>query len=95
MPQPGVISLEMATASIDRSLKRMGTDSLDLLQFNWLVVSNAIFLFLFRFHCFDYFLFYGKKKSSHKRICVIKKLTTPFYWTKSVTFQTINHLRNK
>lgn len=35
VPSPGEISFDMASAAIDRSLRRMGTDSLDLLQFNW------------------------------------------------------------
>jgi aryl-alcohol dehydrogenase-like predicted oxidoreductase len=40
VPQPGEISLAMATAAIDRSLRRMSTDSLDLLQFNWFPYQN-------------------------------------------------------
>lgn len=35
VPRPEEITRTMATAAIDRSLRRMGTDSLDLLQFHW------------------------------------------------------------
>jgi diketogulonate reductase-like aldo/keto reductase len=40
VPQPGGITKGITAAAIDRSLKRMGTDSLDLLQFNWFPYQN-------------------------------------------------------
>lgn len=37
VPRPEEITRTMTTAAVDRSLRRMGTDSLDLLQFHWYV----------------------------------------------------------
>lgn len=35
VPQPGPMTAEVVTAAIDRSLRRMGVESLDMLQFHW------------------------------------------------------------
>ena len=35
VPMPGAITRSEATSAIDKSLKRMNTDQLDLLQFHW------------------------------------------------------------
>eukprot|EP00596_Hydrurales_sp_CCMP1899_P007190 CAMPEP_0119044360 /NCGR_PEP_ID=MMETSP1177-20130426/30893_1 /TAXON_ID=2985 /ORGANISM="Ochromonas sp, Strain CCMP1899" /LENGTH=374 /DNA_ID=CAMNT_0007014373 /DNA_START=203 /DNA_END=1327 /DNA_ORIENTATION=- len=40
VPQPAGITKGITTAAIDRSLKRMNTDSIDLLQFNWFPYQN-------------------------------------------------------
>lgn len=40
VPQPGEVDISSTTAAIDRSLRRMQSDSIDLLQFNWFPYQN-------------------------------------------------------
>ncbi len=44
VPEPQRITKQMAQASIDRSLKRMGASSLDLVQFHWWDYNNPYYI---------------------------------------------------
>ena len=44
VPEPRPISREFARASIDKSLKRMNTESIDLVQFHWWDYNNPYFI---------------------------------------------------
>ena len=44
VPEPQKITKQMAQASIDRSLRRMGAGSLDLVQFHWWDYNNPYYI---------------------------------------------------
>lgn len=44
VPEPQKITRQMTQASIDRSLKRMGVSSLDLVQFHWWNYNNPYYI---------------------------------------------------
>ena len=44
VPEPQRITQQIAQASVERSLKRMGVSSLDLLQFHWWDYNNPYYI---------------------------------------------------
>jgi aryl-alcohol dehydrogenase-like predicted oxidoreductase len=44
VPEPKRITLDIARASVERSLKRMGFDSVDLVQFHWWDYNNPYYI---------------------------------------------------
>lgn len=49
VPEPRAITRSMAQSSIDRSLHRMGADSLDLVQFHWWDYNNPYYIDALKF----------------------------------------------
>ena len=44
VPQPGIVTRSMVNESIQRSLRRMDVNSLDLLQFHWWDYNNPYYM---------------------------------------------------
>lgn len=49
VPQPGIITPSITRENIERSLQRMGVDSLDLLQFHWWDYRNPYYIDALRY----------------------------------------------